>query len=84
MNLNILFNNNLMVIGTHSIFGFFDVNGLATDASALDNDIPEFAFIKLIKFTIKISPLLEHEFIITGITAVEWPVFLFKGPVLIF
>jgi hypothetical protein len=34
----------LIVIGTHSMFGFFDVNGLATDASALDNDIPEFAF----------------------------------------
>ena len=32
-----------ITIGTHSIFGFLDVNGLATDASALDNDIPAFA-----------------------------------------
>jgi hypothetical protein len=32
-----------MIIGTHSIFGFFDVNGLATDASAFDNEIPAFA-----------------------------------------
>ena len=33
----------LIVIGTHSIFGFLEVNGLATEASALDNEIPEFA-----------------------------------------
>lgn len=34
---------NLMTNGTHSIFGFLDVNGLATDASAFDSDIPELA-----------------------------------------
>lgn len=33
----------LIVVGTHSIFGFFDVNGLATDASAFDKDMPELA-----------------------------------------
>jgi hypothetical protein len=27
-------------VGTHSIFGFLDVNGLAMDASELDNEIP--------------------------------------------
>lgn len=32
-----------MVNGTHSIFGFLDVNGLATDASAFDNEMPELA-----------------------------------------
>lgn len=36
---------NLIIIGTHSIFGFLDVNGLATDASALDKEIPAFALI---------------------------------------
>ena len=34
---------NLMTNGTHSILGFLDVNGLATDASAFDSDIPELA-----------------------------------------
>ncbi len=29
-----------MIVGTHSIVGVFDVNGLAIDASAVDNDIP--------------------------------------------
>jgi hypothetical protein len=29
-----------MMVGTHSIVGVLDVNGLATDASAVDNDIP--------------------------------------------
>ena len=29
-----------MMVGTHSIVGVFDVNGLAIDASAVDNDIP--------------------------------------------
>lgn len=33
-----------MVIGTHSIFGFLDVNGLATEASAFESEIPELAF----------------------------------------
>lgn len=33
-----------ITIGTHSIFGFLEVNGLATDASAFDNDIPALAF----------------------------------------
>lgn len=32
-----------ITIGTHSILGFLDVNGLATDASAFDNDIPALA-----------------------------------------
>ena len=32
-----------MTNGTHSILGFLDVNGLATDASAFDSDIPELA-----------------------------------------
>jgi len=38
-----------MVSGTHSMFAFLEVNGLATDASALDNEIPEFAKMELIK-----------------------------------
>jgi len=29
-----------MIVGTHSIVGVLDVNGLATDASAVDSDIP--------------------------------------------
>jgi hypothetical protein len=29
-----------MTVGTHSIVGVLDVNGLATDASAVDSDIP--------------------------------------------
>jgi hypothetical protein len=29
-----------MIVGTHSMVGFFEVNGLATDASAVDSDIP--------------------------------------------
>ncbi len=29
-----------IMVGTHSIVGVLDVNGLATDASAVDNDIP--------------------------------------------
>ena len=33
-------------VGTHSIFAFLDVNGLAIDASALDNDNPAFAAFK--------------------------------------
>lgn len=33
----------LIVVGTHSMLGFFEVNGLATEASAFDNEIPEFA-----------------------------------------
>jgi hypothetical protein len=33
-----------MVVGTHSILAFFDVNGLATDASASDSEMPELAF----------------------------------------
>lgn len=33
----------LITVGTHSIFGFLDVNGLAIDASAFDKDIPAFA-----------------------------------------
>ena len=33
----------LIIIGTHSIFAFLDVNGLATEASAFDNDIPALA-----------------------------------------
>ncbi len=32
-----------MMVGTHSIVGVLDVNGLATDASAVDNDIPAWA-----------------------------------------
>lgn len=32
-----------MVSGTHSMFGFLEVNGLATEASALDKEIPELA-----------------------------------------
>lgn len=36
----------LMTNGTHSIFGFLDVNGLATDASAFDSDIPELAALR--------------------------------------
>ncbi|RNA36474.1 hypothetical protein BpHYR1_045069 [Brachionus plicatilis] len=31
----------LIVVGTHSILGFFEVNGLATEASAFDNDMPD-------------------------------------------
>ena len=33
----------LIRIGTHSIFWFFDVKGLAIEASAVDNEMPEFA-----------------------------------------
>lgn len=33
----------LIIIGTHSILAFLDVNGLATEASAFDNDIPALA-----------------------------------------
>ena len=29
-----------IIVGTHSIVGVRDVNGLAIDASAVDNDIP--------------------------------------------
>lgn len=29
-----------MIVGTHSIVGVLDVNGLATDASAVERDIP--------------------------------------------
>ncbi len=32
-----------MMVGTHSIVGVLDVNGLATDASAVDSDIPAWA-----------------------------------------
>lgn len=45
----------LIVVGTHSILGFFEVNGLATEASAFDKDIPEFAAFSFEKnFLIKI------------------------------
>ena len=30
----------LITVGTHSIFGFLEVKGLATEASASDRDIP--------------------------------------------
>ena len=33
----------LIVVGTHSMFGFLEVNGLATDASAFDSEMPELA-----------------------------------------
>lgn len=29
-----------MIVGTHSIVGVLDVNGLATDASAVERDMP--------------------------------------------
>ena len=32
-----------IIIGTHSMLGFFDVNGLATEASAFEREIPELA-----------------------------------------
>ena len=32
-----------IISGTHSILGFLDVKGLATEASAFERDIPEFA-----------------------------------------
>lgn len=32
-----------IINGTHSILGFLDVNGLATEASAFESDIPELA-----------------------------------------
>ena len=31
---------NLIAIGTHCMFGFLDVNGLAIEASAFDKEIP--------------------------------------------
>ena len=36
----------LITVGTHSMLGFLDVNGLATEASASDNDIPVCAVFK--------------------------------------
>jgi hypothetical protein len=33
----------LIVIGTHSMFAIFEVNGLATDASAFDSEMPALA-----------------------------------------
>lgn len=32
-----------MIVGTHSIVGVLDVNGLATDASAVERDMPAWA-----------------------------------------
>lgn len=34
------------MLGTHSIVGVLEVNGLATDASAVDNDIPAWAALR--------------------------------------
>jgi hypothetical protein len=36
----------LIIKGTHSMFGFLEVNGLATDASAFDKEIPAFEAFK--------------------------------------
>ena len=37
---NYFFCINLIAIGTHCMFGFLDVNGLAMEASAFDKDMP--------------------------------------------